>query len=886
MRLVRVWLSVFAIGALLVSSMPAQAASVMNADLETRLESSGAGELVPVIVRFKSNPNVDIMSAAKAFGMDRPAVEVALRNRARVAQASFRELVDNKPLSSTLKDVHYYWIANAASMTADAATIRAIAQREDVAEVIEDEVIQLDPTIEGEQPKGEQDGDGFTYGLKIIKVPELRNVYGLDGSGVVVGHIDTGIDPTHPDLEGRVIAWKDFVGSKPEAYDDQGHGTHTAGTVAGGNTSGLSIGVAPGAKLIVAKAFSASGSAQTSWLLGAMEWVVDPDGDPNTPDGPSIVTNSWGGGPGRTVFLEATRAWVALGVFPCFAAGNSGPGAGTVGTPGGFVEAFAVGATTKDDTIASFSSRGPATWDGVEYIKPEVSAPGHNVTSAKNGGGYRTISGTSMATPHVAGLYALLKQAQPNLTIQQAWELIEGTSDDLGEPGKDNSFGTGRINALTAASIAVSGGTIAGKLTNADTGAGLYGTIKILEKDFSVQTNRETGEFKIVLPEGTYTLSASSFGYTAASGVQVSVTPQQETYVELNLAPAASGTLQGTVKSADTGEQLSATITVLNTPLAPVQTSSETGTFSISLPGGTYDLLISAWGYEPLTAEGVEVTEDATSEALFELEHLPPILVVDDDAGKGYESFYRGALDAVGQEYSYLNYSALQSGISGDILNQYSTVFWFTGDAYRDTVTAADQAALTEFLGSGGNLFISGQDIGYEIKNTDFYKNTLKATWEKDTSASKEISGLGSTFKIEGGDGANNQRYPDKIAANAGAEVYLSYGNDQGPAGLKIQGENSRIIYLAFGFEGIESAEARNAVMSDAVDYLGATRKQRIARISTMPKAQAAAYADLMAREVSGLSAAEAKSLSKEIAGLKGALYGKVKSVLAANQLR
>src|SRR5439155_24817913 len=113
---------------------------------------------------------------------------------------------------------------------------------------------------------------------------------------------------------------------------------------------------------------------------------------------------------------------------------------GTVGTPGGFLEAFGVGATDVNDAIADFSSRGPVTWDDKQYVKPDISAPGKDVTSVKAGGGYTAMSGTSMATPHISGILALLYQANPSMTIDQARDLLERTAQDLGEPGKDNNY--------------------------------------------------------------------------------------------------------------------------------------------------------------------------------------------------------------------------------------------------------------------------------------------------------------------------------------------------------------------------------------------------------------------------------------------------------------
>ncbi len=299
---------------------------------------------------------------------------------------------------------------------------------------------------------------GNQWSIVKVKAPEVWNELKIDGTGIVVGHLDTGIDAGHPDLMGKVLAFKDFTpNAKPAPYDDQGHGTHTAGSIAGGN----GVGVAPGAKLIVAKVFDRKGGAEDTWLLQAMQWVMDPDGIPETNDGPKLVSNSWGSNAttDRT-FWDAVQAWVAAGIVPVFAAGNNGP-SGKVGTPAGFPHSWAVAATTSSNGIAYFSSVGPSVWDGITLVKPDIAAPGQGVVSCKIGGGYVSNSGTSMACPHVAGVVALMLQANPALTIDQVRSIAESTALDLGAAGKDTKFGAGLIDALACVKKVLEGASLA-----------------------------------------------------------------------------------------------------------------------------------------------------------------------------------------------------------------------------------------------------------------------------------------------------------------------------------------------------------------------------------------------------------------------------------------
>jgi serine protease AprX len=277
---------------------------------------------------------------------------------------------------------------------------------------------------------------------------------GIRGNGILVAVVDTGIDTTHPDLDDlddnpstndpKVVGWIDYVNFYSSPYDDHGHGTHVSGTISGTGANGINTGVAPGTKLIGAKVFDYSGSGWTSDVIAAFEWAVD--------NNARII--SYSGGGGHTDSFTATiDNVVAAGVTPVVAAGNSGPYSSSINCPGDEFNSVAVGATDSSDIIAYFSSRGPVTLYGETYIKPDVSAPGVSVTSTVPGGGYESDwSGTSMATPHVSGTVALMLERNPALTPAQIKQKLENTAVDLGSAGKDNDYGSGRIDASKAVS--------------------------------------------------------------------------------------------------------------------------------------------------------------------------------------------------------------------------------------------------------------------------------------------------------------------------------------------------------------------------------------------------------------------------------------------------
>lgn len=292
-------------------------------------------------------------------------------------------------------------------------------------------------------------GPDATWGLEKMGLPQIREEFPmLDGSGISVGILDTGIQSKHPELAGKVTHFQDFVNGIGNQYDDHGHGTHVAGTIAGNE-----VGLAPKSKILMAKIFGAAGGGRDSQILAAMQWQFDPDGNPATPDYPRVVSNSWGADiPDGIHDIEeflpyhlAIQTWIHGGIIPVFAAGNSGKSPN--GMPGGLPDVISVGAIDVNGEVAEFSSMGPNLWKMgqtiITLMKPDVSAPGVGIGSALPGNKYAQWDGTSMATPHVSGAIALLLHANPKLTVAEVKQLLLETS----EKKADNQFGYGIANA-------------------------------------------------------------------------------------------------------------------------------------------------------------------------------------------------------------------------------------------------------------------------------------------------------------------------------------------------------------------------------------------------------------------------------------------------------
>lgn len=271
-----------------------------------------------------------------------------------------------------------------------------------------------------------------TWEMAKIEAPAVWPTY--TGKGVTVAVVDTGIDYTHPDFGGRVDKGHDFVNNDDDAMDDHYHGTHCAGSIGAGIHNGGIVGVAPEVSLIAVKVLSKTGSGSLEGVANGITYAAD--------RGAQIISMSLGGPSSAQTLEDAVQYAIGKGALVVVAMGNDNTEKPSY--PAASKGVMAVGATTSDDTRAYFSNFGA-------HIS--VGAPGHNILSTVPGGGYKLLSGTSMATPNVAGLAAVVKQANPGFTAQQIRQRIEQTADDLGEPGFDKQFGYGRINARKAVGL-------------------------------------------------------------------------------------------------------------------------------------------------------------------------------------------------------------------------------------------------------------------------------------------------------------------------------------------------------------------------------------------------------------------------------------------------
>lgn len=429
-----------------------------------------------------------------------------LQETARTSQASLRSELVARGYS-----VRSFWIVNALLVTGDTEVARELAARRDVERVVTDAQFRMQlpqpvvpPTV------FRRNVSGVTWNVARVGAPEIWQQEGVQGEGVVIAIADTGIQWDHTALVDRErlvssssyrfylplvqgsnrgktttitspsrnhdYAWHDAIASTEAPLDDHGHGTHVAGIAVGDGGPAAQIGVAPGAEWVACRNME-SGVGRLSSYVECFEWFLAPtrtDGSDPRPDlAPHIVSNSWTcpvpledcTDEVLDIMRESVQRLRDAGILVVAAAGNDGPACETIEDPPAiYEESFTVGATTSSDTLATFSSRGPVTRDGSGRLKPDLVAPGVGVYSSYPPDTYGILSGTSMATPAISGVAALVWSAVPHLRgdVTLTERILRETADPTvdtscggesdGHP--NNAWGWGLVDAVAAVELA------------------------------------------------------------------------------------------------------------------------------------------------------------------------------------------------------------------------------------------------------------------------------------------------------------------------------------------------------------------------------------------------------------------------------------------------
>lgn len=768
----------------------------------------------------------------------RQAIVSALQTTAAASQSSLLAALARR---ADVAAVQPLWIINAVAVRSSAAVVSEIAARADVTAISlnasrqyvqPNEWLPAHQTVLANAAVGS--GAGGSWGIDQVRAPLAWYGLGIDGSGVTVAIMDSGVDGTHPALSsnyrGRsgnhAASWYDAIDGSPTPIDPYGHGTHVAGTAVGGE----GLGVAPGAEWIGVRVFNASGFGVDSDIHLGFQWLLAPGGNPAL--APDVVNGSWGGATMDLQFMPDVQMLRDAGILPIFAAGNSGSFPETINAPASYPDTLAVGASEPDDRVAWFSSRGesPIT----DQTKPSLVAPGVNILSSLPGGAYGLNLGTSMATPHVSGAAALVLDADPALAPLALMQVLTQTAHPLSPetPNMDSGYGLLDSYAAVASRLNV-GQMVVTVRSQGDPLPNTPITITTSAGQPLPYLTDAAGQFTAPLRAGSYQVSALVYGHHAFSRT-VLVADGHTSTVQINLARRPMGRIAGIIQTADTHTPLpDVRIHVSDTPLST--NSAADGSYEFELLPGTYTMSVVAAGYQqaqiPLTVSlgGVQtVNVDLTS--------MSRLLLVDSGPWY-YESqvgFYEEALDDSGFGYDLwaIHDPYQDAPLLADLL-PYNAIIW-TAPYDAPGLLSNGSANLYEYLQRGGKLFISGQDVawndavGYDAE--PWFADGVAARYGGVAAAPFQVSGAdafaGMVLQLNGLQSADNQETPDWVTPRplGRSEAIMHYADGDGiAAAAAIRAgfcQRYDLIYLGFGLEGVQTAAARAELLQRSLETL------------------------------------------------------------------
>ncbi len=637
-----------------------------NIEVEEVLRNQlAADETTGYLIYFREKP--DLSPAYEMDWIERGRfVANALNQTALRSQASVRAYLDAQ--GATYKA---FWIENVISVeSSNRATFDGLLNFPEIDAIRQHRQLGL---IEPEQVAMPSAPQAVEPNISHVGADQVW-AQGYTGEGIVVANIDTGVRYTHQALVNHYrgnlggtfdhnYSWWDPYGDHPATPgDDNGHGSHTMGTMVGDDGGANQIGMAPGAKWMACRGCNTSSCTDTA-LLECAQFVAAPwdlnQANANPDKRPNAVNNSWGDCSQSydPWYQGVVDAWHAAGIYPIFSNGNASncgypapPGLNTVGNPARYGNVTGIGSTGRDNgQYAPHSNWGPTDnldtvnpHPGWEDLKPQVLAPGVNIRSSVNTGDSAYEGGwggTSMSAPHVTGLIALMWQAAPCLVGDYATteNIIENTATPIayddgtggGAHVPNYAAGWGEINAPAAVQAAMGecgDSAIVGQVTAS--GAPVAGA---LVTAVNPTTERKTttdaqGNYALTVFSATYTLQAMRYGYQTAVVPNVVATTGATTTQNIALIPAQMYEVSGQVTDATTGWPLYAHISISGDPLNPIApnnsvwTDPVSGQYSVMLAEGiTYTFKVEAWvaGYTAAVRKvGPLVTEKTENFAL------------------------------------------------------------------------------------------------------------------------------------------------------------------------------------------------------------------------------------------------------------------------------
>jgi uncharacterized repeat protein (TIGR01451 family) len=778
----------------------------------------------------------DLSEATLPPGRPQRTTEVVrrLQQTADTSQSSLLAQLQTMQATGQIATYQPLWIINGVVVSGTAAAIQDIANRLDVGRLVLDaqsQYIEL-PDMAGTSSTEDRQGSITPqWNVERIRAIHTQIGLGINGNNVTIGIMDSGVDWLHPDLIGN---YRGYQGGNPnhtgnwfdtvdpgnsEPVDPFGHGTHVTGIAAGQN----GLGVAPGAHWIAVRAFDQYGIGYLSNIHNAFQWLLAPAGNPTL--APDVVNHSWGGAPFVLDYAPDVAALRAAGIIQVFAAGNGGPGPGSITAPASYPDTLAVGASDDINNVTWFSSRGPALLN--DEIKPALVAPGSRIVSTWPDGQYNSLMGTSMAAPHVTGAAALLLAADPGLTEPEFTQLITTTARPLTATHPNYTNGWGLLDVYAAAATLTPHGVIKGVISS--DGLPLPGVAVTITTPGGVLLSYRTDEnglYEAPLQAGSYNLYVAPYAYVPQSRTAVAVTINQTNWQNISLTPVPQSQVSGHVIEAGSGVPLSGRVYVPGTPVTASINSA--GDYSLRLPAGTYQLIVSSYAHR-LGRATLTIAPTAPIQQNFVLQIGPSVLLI--DSGQwyydSYLAYFRQALED--SNYAYDEWpirDPFQQNPTAESLDPYEIVVWSA--PYDSPGYIAADNALYNYLDDGGKLLISGQHVAtLDYLFPSWWAEIFDGRFLGQAKDPLVINGQPGflfedlSFNLNGPDSAGNQDFPDQtdVRPDVLSQVVMHDGHDLGSAIQSGLCEPYRAVYLGFGLEGVDGATNRTELVSRSIAY-------------------------------------------------------------------
>lgn len=821
---------------------------------------------VDVIIYLDRSADLVAMTRISDIQIRRLALVESLQAVATDAQVPLLKELDKLSKEKMASHIRPFWIVNAVAATVAPDVIPTLAQFPGVDRVELDRQHQAIDRPPDEDTKAEevpfkfaglaslpavQANEAANWSIAAIGAPYVWNLLNIDGDNVTVAIVDTGVDWQHPALRdnyrgGRGASaehignWYSTVNpTQTVPVDPHGHGTHVAGTAVGQK----GIGVAPGANWIAVAIADEHGRIGDSDVHAAFEWLLAPNDDPSL--APDIVNNSWGTTGTYTAFVEDVAVLEAAGIVTVFAAGNTGPGATTINAPASYPGALGVAAEDDTGAITWFSSRGPSPL--TSEAKPLLSAPGAQVLSAYPDNRYAIMNGTSMATPHVSGAIALMLSAEPRLTPADIRERLAAATDNaIHDPAR----GWGSLNAYAVVSPLAAAGNIIGQVGSGNwPGTEAVVTLKTLDGRTIDMPVDAQGHFNVRAVPGHYRIRASAFGFKPVQFADIEIYPGHVTRWDVDLEPRPGGTISIGLARDESGELLQGDLQVATgkvpLPVHPIPDSD--GRYTLSLPAGEYRLEARVPGFR-LAVRDVTVGSGDAQRIDVTLESGPRLLLVDSGSWqyRSVATFFADALEDNGYFADYLPIRNPYDDVP-DVaeLTNYDAVLWSAPYDSPGYLGAND--VITDYLGLGGRLLISGQNVanydGADGVSTIWWSRLLEARWLADFLPNTTLSGVydtpfaGSAYSLNGLESAANQISPDQVSPllNSLTRPVIRYPDGSAAGLLSNRCEPFRLLYLGFGLEGVTGRAERAQMMAAVLETLIGPEEQHTAIWQSSP---------------------------------------------------